>query len=174
MSEPQAQGQAARPRGKGTSDRWVKRGFLLVLLAATGIIVCFQLRGPLLAGMSSPDGKVTWGSDLAAAQAQAGKEDRRVVVFVRKFPAADMAKQMVKTTLIQPANWNALRDGKFIAVEVKLEPGADWARRYEVTTSPTMLVISPDGKEFHKQEGFIGETAFRDTFLKAPLGPVQP
>ncbi len=150
---------AAAGKRKSPVDRWVKLGFAVVFLGVVGVVTYLQLRGPMLG----------WPDDLTEALAQARRENRRVVVLVRSFPASNACKRMVQTTLAKAENKAALEEGKFILVEIRFARDADWAKRYEVSRTPTMLVIAPDGKRFHKQEGFIGETAFRDVFLKARL-----
>ena len=106
-----------------------------------------------------------WSGDMDAALAKAKAENRSVVVFVRSFPAGTTEKQMVQTTLSK--NKKALENDKFLLVEIRLDRSSGWAKKYGVTNTPTMLLIAPDGEKFHKQEGMIGETEFRNEFLKA-------
>ncbi len=150
---------ATAGRKKSPADRWIKLGFLAAFLVLIALVTFWQLRGP----------KLGWGSDLPAALAQAARENRRVVVFVRSFPVSETGKQMVEGTLSKPDNQRALAEGKYILVEIRFSRDAPWAKEYGVTGTPTMLVISPDGQRFYRQAGFIGETAFRDEFLAHPL-----
>jgi len=152
------------PAPKPRYDKWVKRGFLLVIVVAVLVVLYFQYRGPMLG----------WSSDLDAALAQGRAENRRVVVFVRDFPASETTKRMVQTTLGKSKNREALKKGNFILTEIRLDRDAAWARKYGVTKTPTMLVIAPDGERFHRAEGFIGEVPFRAEFLTAPLVASQP
>jgi len=155
-----------RPAGapKPRSDKWVKRGFFIVIAVAVLVVLYFQYRGPMLG----------WPSDLDAALAQGRAEDRRVVVFVRDFPASETTKRMVQTTLRKAKNREALTKGHFILAEIRLDRDAAWAKKYGVTRTPTMLVIAPDGERFHRAEGFIGEVPFRSVFLTAPLVASRP
>lgn len=158
MDHP-AEAQTQPTRKKSSADRWVKLGFAAAFVAVAGVIISLQLRGT----------KLGWPGDLDAALAQAGESSppQRVVVFVRSFPAGHYDKQMVKTTLAKSENIRALKP--FVKVELTLDQSAPWAKKYGVTKTPTMLIISADGNRFHKQEGFIGEMEFRLKFLKAPL-----
>ena len=155
MDQP-AEAQAQPTKKKSSVDRWVKFGFLAVFLVIASIVVYRQLRGT----------PMSWPGDLEAAFAQARESSppRKVVVFIRSFPAGHYDNEMAKKTLAK--NAKALKD--FVKVKLTLNKSAPWARKYGITKTPTMLVISADGKKFHKQEGFIGETDFRQ-FLKAPL-----
>ena len=139
------------------AERWVKRCFLLAILLAGIIVGYIQFRGPML----------DWPDDLEAALAKAKAENRAVVVFVRSFPVSATGKRMVLTTLSKRHNKKTLEKGKFLLVEIRLNRSADWAKKYGVTKTPTMLLIAPDGEKFHKAEGMIGETDFSDVFLKA-------
>ncbi len=139
------------------AERWVKRCFILAILLAGVIVLYIQFRGPMLG----------WPDDLEAALAEAKAGRRSVVVFVRSFPVSATGKRMVNTTLAKGRNKKALEKGEFLRVEIRLDRSADWAKKYGVTKTPTMLLIAPDGEKFHRQEGMIGETDFRDGFLKA-------
>lgn len=155
------QGQAPTPEGKRKSslDRWVKLGFLVAFLVVIGIVTYFQLRGPVLG----------WPGDLDEALATAKRESRRLVVYVRSFPVSATGRRMVLGMLRKKENQDALTQGNYVLAEIVLDRSAGWARKYGVTRAPTMLVVSPDGEKFHKQEGFIGELDFRNVFLKTPL-----
>ena len=146
-----------RKGGKSSSERWVKRGFLLALLLAVVIVGYIQFRGP----------KLGWSDDLEQALSKAKAEGRYVVVFVRSFPISATGKWMVSGTLSKDGNKKALEKGNFLLVEIRLDRSSDWAKKYGVTKTPTMLLIAPDGEKFHKAEGKIGELDFRNEFLKA-------
>jgi hypothetical protein len=153
---------AASARPKGRQDKLVKLGFLIVGLAVAGVVLYYQLRGPVTG----------WSDDLDGALAQAKDQNKRVLLFVRAFPSSPPQEQLVNTTFDTAANRKLLK-GELIPVELRFSAGADWARRYGVTSAPAVVVIAPDGKSFHRQEGYIGQGSFRDEFLKAPLEPVK-
>jgi hypothetical protein len=150
--------ETPRPR----KDRKVKFIFLAVILVILGVVTYMQLRG----------NKLGWPSDFAAAQAQAAAQDKKLVVFIRSFPATQTDNDMTKegSPLNKERNRQAMAD--CVQCEVRLDRSAGWARRYglqDAKTTPVMLVISPDGKKFYRQDGFIGETDFRDKFMAHPL-----
>ena len=151
--------QARRAAKKRTMDRRVKLGFAAVFVLVAGIVLYFQLRGPTLPR--------DWGDDLgkALAEARQASPPKKVVVFVKGFPASATDSWMIRTTLAK--NRKAL--GPYVKVALTLDADAPWAKKYGVTRTPTMLLISPDGERFHKQAGKIGETDLRDEFLAAPL-----
>ncbi|MCJ7544903.1 MAG: hypothetical protein MUP47_10155, partial [Phycisphaerae bacterium] len=64
-------------------------------------------------------------------------------------------------------NAQAIKDGRFIAVMVKVRnlSRSNLASRYGIAKLPTLLVIGPDGAEKNRREGFIGEPEFRTGFL---------
>jgi hypothetical protein len=153
---------ASAPPPKKSKDLVVKLVFLAVILVILGVVTYMQLRG----------NKLDWLSDFAAAQAQAKKQNERLVVFIHSFPATQTDNDMTKegSPLNKERNRQAMAD--CVKCEVRLDRSAGWARRYglqDAKTTPVMLVISPDGKKFYRQDGFIGETDFRDKFMAHPL-----
>ncbi len=133
--------------------------FLLVAIAAVvGITHCQRALRP-------PPGWID--NDLDEAMRQAKANDANVVVlFVAKPPTA-ICRRLRDTTLSKEANNEALREGNFVAVMVRVP----WSRRdeiaeeYEVTSYPTTMILSPEGEVLRRAEGFIGETDFRYEFL---------
>ncbi len=154
----------ATPPGKGSPvDRRVKIGFVLVFLAVAGVVVYLQLRP------TRPKGHWLEDLDEAFAQAGAASPPRKVVLFVQGSPPSHDDARMTQGTLAKTPILRALE--RFVKVRLTLDADAPWARKYGVTRTPTMLVISPDGQKFHRREGFINETDFLTRFLKAPLEP---
>ena len=141
------------------AEKRTKRLFLLVAVLAVAAVMYFQWRGPSL----------NWPTDLDKTLAQAKAENRKVVVFLRSFPIGTLEKQMIETTLSKPENAAALEKGHFLTVQVKKDLSGDFARKYKIDVDTCMLVISPDGRSYHRHEGFIGEVPFRSDFLTAPL-----
>lgn len=143
-------------------DRKVKLIFLALILVILGVVGYMQLRGSTLG----------WPSDFAAAQAQAASQNKKLVVFIRSFPATETDSSMASGggPLNKERNRQAMAD--CIKCEVRLDRSSGWARRYglqDAKATPITLVISPDGKKFYRQDGYIGETDFRDKFINHPL-----
>jgi hypothetical protein len=156
MSE-KATSSSGRP-GKARPDRWVKLGFLVVALVVAGVLVVRSRSKPLL-----PD----WDDDLPAALTQARQGDRKVLVMFHGSPPGETARRLATTTLRKEDNLRAIRDGKFLRVEVTLPTSldSDAARRYRIRKLPTMLILTPSGQEWNRREGMIGEEPFRRGFL---------
>lgn len=151
---------ATTKAAKARQDRLVRIAFLVVIVIAGVLIYRKQTTIALPAG---------WRGDLDNALAQAKKEDRRVLVFFMGKPFAFDAKKMLKTTLRQPANRKAVRQGKFIKVAVVESLKSDLSRRYKIESLPTMIVLSPDGRELNRRVGFIAEVPFRTNFLSCKM-----
>jgi len=149
---------------KAPMDRRVKYGFLAVLLLVVAGVVYYQLRGRTL----------DWPTDLDAAfaEARAATPRKKIVVFVYDFPTSATQQKMIAGPLTKKKSREALE--AFVRVQLRLDTGADWAKKYGVTSAPTMLVLSPDGDAFHKAEGYIGEVDFVKKFLTAKLRSVEP
>ncbi|KKK96407.1 hypothetical protein LCGC14_2663070 [marine sediment metagenome] len=150
--------QQEPPVRKTGRDRWVKIGFVILLIVVAVVIFMLQRRG-----LAIKD----WGKDLDAALRQAKAEDRPIVVFFVNRPPSDPAKT-IRTRIQKPGNQQALKDGKFIPVIVELSSSldSDTARRYEVRELPTLMVLTSDGEERNRHEGNIGEVPFRQKLLE--------
>ena len=154
-----------QPAKKSPMDRRVKIGFLIVFLAAAGIIAYWTWLGESLGS--------EWGDDLdkAFAEARSATPPKKLVVFVRSFPDSYEGQEMIRGTLKKAKSRKELK--AFVKVQLRLDAGAAWAKKYGVTKAPTTLVLSADGESFHKREGRIGEIDFVKVFLKAELKPVE-
>ena len=156
----------AKPAGKLRRDRLVKVAFVVVSLVVVALVY-FKQRG----GTGLRD----WGTDLPAALSQAAAENRPVLVFFTGKAISEEARRLIANTI--PKNAQAIEEGKFIKVVVKLDSSLDseTAKRYKITSLPTMLVLAPDGAEKNRRVGFIGEMDFRSGFLDCTriLGPEQ-
>lgn len=134
-----------------------KRTLLLVsVLVAIVAVWYIQRRGPEL-----PD----WGDDLNNALQAAQKDNRKVVLFLMSSPPGEIDRWLVKATLAQPGNKQALSNLNAIKVKLEISPQSDVAKKYHVTELPTMLLLSPDGKELNRRTGKIAELDFRNGFL---------
>jgi hypothetical protein len=154
MAEQNAESKAV----KSSRDRWIKIGFVLVLIAVALAVYMFQQRDLRIEG---------WGDDLDAALAQAGDQKRMVVALFVSTPPSETALTIAKRRIPMPDNIKALKDGKFIPVVVSLddELDSDLAKKYKLTELPTLMVLRPDGSERNRNEGMIGEVDFRQQFL---------
>ena len=164
--------QSQQPRqsaSAGRSDRRVKIGFLLAALLAAGLIYwLFQTGATVLK---------SWPIEFDKALAGAKKTDRRVLAIFMSDPPGATAVRLAQTTLSKGQNQKAIRDGKFSRVKVLTNSlSGDLAKRYKLTSLPTMIVLDANGNELNRREGFIGEVDFRHGFLdltkiEAPARP---
>lgn len=130
--------------------------FLVAVLLAIVAIWYIQRRGPEL-----PD----WGSDLGNALQVAQSANRKVVLFLMSSPPGEIDRWLVKATLAQPGNQQALNKANVVKVKLETSLNSDLAKKYRVTELPTMLLLDPAGKELNRRAGKIGEVDFRNGFL---------
>jgi len=147
------------PAKKSKSDRWIKIAFLVLLIAGAAGIYLFQQRALSISG---------WGSDLAAALAQAQAENRKIVAIFVADPPSQIARTIGGEVVTRPDNRQAVEEGEFLPVVVSLDGGLEhpYAQTYQLTQLPTLMVIFPDGTERNRFEGRIGEIEFRSQFLQ--------
>ncbi len=140
---------------KTSRENWIKRGFLLALILAMAGIYIHQQRGTKIEG---------WKDDLDSALKQAEDEDRPVVVlFVHKSQTA--VESDLKGRIAKPGNQKALKKGKYITVLLNCSVDSDVAKKYDIEELPTLLLLEPDGSEYNRAVGDVGETPFRQEFL---------
>lgn len=144
-------------RKRSGMDRWVKIGFLAVLVAGGLGVYMVQRRGPQLKD---------WGEDLPSALAQAQEEGRKVLLLAMSYPPSQIARTLATTTI--PKNVKAIRQHNLILVKITLSSSlrSATARQYHIKKLPTMLLLDPKGNELNRREGLIGEVEFRSDFLQ--------
>ena len=110
-------------------------------------VVCLsQLRGPMLPG---------WEDDLEAALKQGAQENRRVLILFLGDPPSQTTRGLAKRVLDQRASREAIQKGNFIRVRGKLQSSlkSSLAKKYRIRTLPSLVIISPEGKELNRREG---------------------
>jgi len=139
------------------TDRWVKIGFIGVLVAVGLAVYMMQRRGPQLRG---------WGEDLPSALAQAQEEGRKVLLLAMSHPPSQIGRTLATTTI--PKNGKAIKEQNLILVKITLSSSlrSATATQYRIKRLPTMLLLDPKGNELSRREGAIGEVEFRNNFLQ--------
>jgi len=140
-------------------NKKVAMAFLLVAIVGAGVIYCShrELHAPL-----------GWiDDDLPEAMRLAKQRSANVVVFFVAIPPSEAGRWLRDGTLSKEPNTQALKDGNFVAVMVRVPRNrrSEIASEFDVTEFPTTLILSPEGEELNRREGKIGETDFRDSFL---------
>lgn len=139
-------------------NKKVALAFLLVAIIGAGVIYCSHRDLP------PPPG---FGDNLAEAMRLAKQRNANVVVVFVAKPPSETCRWLRNTTLCEEANTQALKDGNFVAVMIRVPPSrrSEIASEFDVTEFPTTLILSPEGEELNRRVGKIGETDFRDSFL---------
>jgi len=146
-------GSPAPARGK--AERYVKLGFLVVVLAVVGWLIARQYLGTSLTG---------WSGDLNAALQQAARENRRIVALTYDSPN-DLEYEKMRENVAKLGNAKALEEAGVIKVHTRLAMSDPLAVKYKVSRFPATLLIAPDGTLITCWTGYIGEVAFRKEFL---------
>jgi hypothetical protein len=160
MSETSAHDSAPEtPKTSKTRDRLVKLAFVAVAAAIFLILRC-------------EGGEVRWpnnwqNTDFRATMQRARRENRRVVVICTyPTPGAD-ARRMAQKPLTDATNLKTLEQGRYLTVRVPLEGEMEtfFRETYDVTKTPTTLILGPTGWEYNRREGYIGQLPFSQEFL---------
>ncbi len=141
--------------GSKTANRRTKIAFLVVLAVAAALVYVLVQR-------NTPG--FNWPEDLDKALEQARARQRNVLVFFTSSPKSAIARRLIQTTLHK--NAGAMAKERVIKVNVSLDTvNSDLAARYKISSLPTFVLLSPEGKELNRREGFVGETDFHKGFL---------
>ena len=99
---------------------------------------------------ADPRELVAWQSDLAAAQAQAKAEHKRVFAY---FTASwcGPCQQMKRTTWADAKVERAMR--KYVPVKIDVDAEQALARQYRVDSLPRFYILSEDGQVVRKTTG---------------------
>jgi hypothetical protein len=95
---------------RGKADRYVKLGFLVVMLAVVAWLVARQYLGISLTG---------WSGDLNAALQQAASENRRIVALTYDSPN-DPDYEKMRENVSKRGNAKALEEAGVIKVHTRL------------------------------------------------------
>ena len=140
--------------GRKAVDRRAKLAFLVVAAVAAVCIYLLQREGPKLKG---------WATDLDVALKQAKAENRRSLVFFTASPKSTTARRLIQTTLRK--NVQMIAREQVVKVNVDTDLNTNLAVRYKISSLPTFVLLSPEGKELNRRKGFVGEVPFHKGFL---------
>ena len=142
-----------------------KSVFAVLLVLIVGFIIMRQRFLP------EPKGWIN--NDLPKAQELARNEGRNLLILFVESPPSDRDRKLRRGTLGKGDNIRAVRDYNLVAVMVRVDRKnrQELMETYKLSRDalPALLILDPEGNELARDEGGIGETAFRDTFLKDAL-----
>ncbi len=157
LPEPSAQGTAT---SKAARDRRIRRVFLLTAVVVGVLVYLLIQQRPT---------KSQWPTD-AAAEMAAAKKDGRPTVLVFIPDVSDAATQLLASkSLDRPPVLNALKatNSHYATVPTKRDLSG-LAQEYKITELPTVLKLSPAGRELKRHAGFIGESDLAQFIQEAP------
>ncbi len=140
-------------KAKSRKDKG-KLVFLVIIAVAVALVYMSQQSGAELP---------KWSDDLPKALAQAKQEDRKVLVFFAGKPPSNDARLMSTKTL--KMNAKQIEKGKFIKVLIQIAKTDELAKRYDIKTLPTFLLLDAQGVELNRRVGFVGQVPFAKGFL---------
>lgn len=143
----------------GDASRWVKLGFVAVVILAAAMIYLKQRGGPAMTD--------EWGTDLSAGLSRAQASGCRAIVFFVSDPMGEPDRWVIDNVLTMGENRKIISEGKYVCIRVavpSLSTG-DVTRRYNVTKLPTLLLLDSSGAELNRREVKLGQVELRNGFL---------
>jgi hypothetical protein len=171
MTEPTSHDQASpanssQAKSSAGDARAKDKRIKTVFLAATIIVAALIY----LLVQTRPSKVSSWPQD-AEAQVAAAKKDGRPVVLVFMSDVADATSEhMAKKSLNEPLVLKALTETSvhYAMVVTNLRNPPPLAKEYKITKLPTVLKLSPAGRELKRREDFIGEPDLARFIKDAP------
>jgi hypothetical protein len=159
MTDQQTSPPSAQPAGRKPLSRRARIVFVLIAVVAVTAVYFSQRQSALPS---------SWRTDLAAAEAQAKQENRRLLVVFLDSPPGEATLNLIRTTLTKGIDAKAIRDGNLITVRVVADARCTTpeCKRFAVTALPTMLILAPDGTELNRRVGMVGQMPFIHGFLE--------
>jgi thiol:disulfide interchange protein len=137
----------------GGGRRWL---WLALLLGIAVVVVVWDHIRP---GTASSDQGIVWRSDYAQALAQAGQENKPVLLAFHAEWCGP-CQEMKRTTYHDPQVIKVVEP--FVRVMIDVDKEAAIAQQYEVSGIPTYVILAPDGAV---KARFVG-AADADDFVK--------
>ena len=133
---------------KSKKDKWVKFGFLILVVVLVIYIQYSQRQGPKLDG---------WREDLTGALEHAKRENAPILVFFMSRPPGEIDHFIANTTIKN--NAAALKESGCILVRIAVSStSSDIAKQYDLTSTPTLMLLDSTGKEISRRTDRVPET----------------
>ena len=144
------------PAKKPASSRWVKLGFICLIVAIMAVVSYVQLKDPVLKG---------WGTDWDKAVEQAQTKGVNIIAMVTSSPMRHMDKRMIKENMHRPSVVSALEQIGYVKVHLNTADHGELAKKHGVGEKPAFLIIDSGGKLLKSQEGLVNDATFIHVFL---------
>ena len=149
----QAPETSPRPKtGPGSKrDRFIKIGFLVVLIVGVVLIYLYQ---------RNPTTGLDWSKDYDAVLKEGPDQQKPVILLFMASPPGADTKLLVRKIQSKSSIGNALKKHdylKAVAIVSNNLQKDDIARKFKIKKLPTVIVFSPKGDEVDRREGYFGD-----------------
>ena len=115
----------------------------------------------LLAAPAPPEG-IVWEKGFDQAMEQAREVEAPVIVFFRA-DWCGLCLRLDRSTWVEPLVTTRVKDFVMVRVDTETQRGAEIARAHAVQNLPTILFLSPSGRQLLRVQGFQGPGQFPRT-----------
>jgi thiol:disulfide interchange protein len=130
-----------------------------VVVLALGLVNFYNTSSILPSASATNESAVEWNRDVLTALSQAKEENKPVFVDVYA-DWCSWCKKLDRDVFSQDSFAGFIEDS-FIPLKVNSDTNADFARRYNVSALPTMLVLNPDGAQAGRITGYMDENKLK-------------
>ncbi len=152
---------AGKGKKKSPADKWIKLGFVVVLIAATVLIYMHQRSGPSL----------NWEEDFKYVIEQARKSRKIALVFFHADPPSMDAKEMIKRSLTHSQVTGKIEEFGVLTARAKVSgTNDDVLEVYGVQKLPAIVIFDEDGGRAVNKSGFVGHAELTKLLVRTAEG----
>ncbi|HAU37719.1 MAG TPA: hypothetical protein DCX07_08390 [Phycisphaerales bacterium] len=159
MTEP-VEKQPRKPR----FDRWVKLGFVAVIVIVVAVVYLVQQKAPELEG---------WSSDLPGALAAAKERQTQVLLVFTNNPPSQEDRSFIEKCLTWRTTRNVLTHLGYERVHLTIADHPSAAQRYQVSNVPAVLLLDSAGTILKQRSGYMSDLAFCNEFLGISVAEIR-
>ena len=149
---------------KSPFDRWVKLGFVAVIMIVVAVVYLVQQKAPELEG---------WSSDLPGALSAARERKTRVLLVFTNNPPSQEDRNFIEKCLTWSTTRKVLAHLGYERAHLTIADHPSAAQRYQVSNAPTVLLLDPSGAVLKQRSGYMSDLTFCNEFLDVSVAEIR-
>ncbi len=149
---------------KSPFDRWVKLGFVAVIMIVVAVVYLVQRKAPELEG---------WSSDLPGALSAAKERKTQVLLVFTNNPPSQEDRNFIEKCLAWSTTRKVLKHLGYEQVHLTIADHPSAAQRYQVSNVPAVLLLDSAGTILKQRNGYMSDLTFCNEFLGVSVAEIR-